>query len=129
MSDTSKRSELVTNDGRLPSRAHGGLLDQAMSRLPVEQQDALMQKAVEKRLDIEVKAAEAEQAYSNFERETDETVHQVRELGKTGMDITAKYHGRTASGGWEVEVRKSNYTLYIVVAAIVGIVALIYLVR
>ena len=106
------------------------LEDRPLSVIRVHRgQDAFMQKVLEKRLDIEVQAAQAEQGYSDFEQESNQTVRQVRELGKTGMDVTATYQGRTASGNWNVEVRKSNYTLYIAIAAIIGIVALVIVLR
>jgi hypothetical protein len=132
MNDTPKRTDLTTSNKQLPAappRGGGSLMDQALNRMPAEQQDAFMQKVLEKRLDIEVQAAQAEQGYTDFEQESNQTVRQVRELSKTGMDVTATYQGRTASGSWNVEVRKSNYTLYIAIAAIIGIIALIIVLR
>jgi len=145
MSETSKRTELTTGSSDASKRTDlspassgkplapvsrgGGVLDQALNRLPPEQQDALMQKALEKRIDIEVQAAEAERAYTNFEEESNQAVRQVRELGRTGMDVMASYEGRTASGSWNVQVSKTSYTLLIVIAAIVGIILLALVLR
>jgi len=143
-SDPAKRAELVADPGEKPQRHElatqrsqppaalprgGSVLDHAFNSLPVEKQHELMGTALQKKIELETKAADAEQAYRNFDEEIKGSVEHVRQLGKTGMDVTGTYEGRTASGRWEVQVRKSNYTVIMVIAAIIGIVALIVALR
>jgi hypothetical protein len=144
INESSTRAELVTHPNEAPQRHElatsrsqppatlprgSSILDHAFNSLPVEKQHELMETALQKKIEIETKAADAAQAYRNFDEETKGSVEHVRQLGKTGMDVTGTYEGRTASGRWQVEVRKSNYTVIMVIAAIVGIVALIVALR
>lgn len=130
-SNPSKRTDLTTSNSQPPAQLPRGssVLDHAFNSLPVEKQHELMETALLEKIRIEKQAADAQQAYKNFETEARESVDHVRELGRTGMDVTGSYEGRTASGKWQVEVRKSNYTVIMVVAAIIGIVLLIVALR
>lgn len=130
--DLARRNELrPTSDQQpLPPIPSGGsILDHAFNRLEPEQQQALMKKALEKKVELEVKAADAEIGHLNFSRESMQSVRHVNELARTGMDVTAKYEGETATGSWNVVARKSNYTVVMVIAAIIGIVALVLVLR
>ncbi len=112
---------------RLPRS--GSLLEHAFNTLPADKQQELMQTALEEKIKLEVQSAKADQAHEDFLTETNQSVRHIKELGKTGMDITANYEGKMASGSWQFEARKSNYTLYIAVAAIIGIVLLVVALR
>jgi hypothetical protein len=154
MSETPKRTELTTRSDDQLSRGElqtatnrapvskptsyappvqlprgGSLLEHAFNTLPADKQQELMQTALEEKIKLEVQSAKADQAHENFETETNQSVRHIKELGKTGMDITANYEGKMASGSWQFEARKSNYTLYIAVAAIIGIVLLVVALR
>lgn len=127
----SERTDLAPSRNQTPATLPRGssVLDHAFNSLPVEKQHELMETALQKKIEIETKAAEAQQAYRNFEHEIQGSVEHVRELGRTGMDVTGNYEGRTASGSWNFEVRKSNYTVIMVVAAIIGVVAIFLAMR
>jgi hypothetical protein len=119
----SGKNQLATNVPR------GGLLDATFQHLPAEHQKALIQKALEKRLDIEVEAVRADQHHAEFERESVESVRHLRELNRVGMDINAEYRGRTASGEWSVNAKKSNYSVTMVIAIVIGILGFVVLSR
>lgn len=122
--------ESVSSKNQLaPNVPRGGLLDATFQHLPAEQQKALVQKALEQRLDIEVEAARADQRHGDFERESVESVRHLKELNRVGMDVDAEYRGKTASGEWSVKAKKSNYTVIMVIAIVIGILGFIVLTR
>jgi hypothetical protein len=129
------RTEIVTTSPSTqgkplaPLPRGGNLLDHAFNSLPTEQQEALMQKAVEAKIDIERRAAESNQSHLDFQRESVEVVQQTRELQRSGVDFAGSYDGTSASGKWHVETKKSNLTVIIAVVAIIGIVLLVVALR
>lgn len=104
----------------------GNLLDSALAHLPQEQQLSLMQKALEKKLEIDAKAVEADQRHRASSVDMANTIHQVRALeNSTRSDYTVRADYETASGRTNVEIRKSNNTVIIVIAVVIGILVLI----
>lgn len=119
-------------NNNLPAKRHdltisqpGSLLDSALSKLPVEQQKALMQKAIEKRLDLDVDAKRADQRFQASSADMANTIGQVRALeNTTKSDYTVRADYETASGRTHVEIKKSNNTVIIVIAIVIGIAIL-----
>lgn len=118
------------DDPKLPTSVSkpGNLLDAAIAHLPPEQQQALTQKALERKLEIDVEAKKADMRYQASSVDMANTIHQVRALEKsTKSDYTVRAEYETASGRTNVEIKKSNNMVIIIIAIVIGIVALILL--
>lgn len=103
----------------------GNLLDAALAHLPPEQRQALAQKALERKLDIDAKAVEADNRYVASSLDMANTIHQIRALeNSTKSDYTVKAEYETASGRTNVEVKKGNNTIIITIAIVIGIIVL-----
>lgn len=103
----------------------GSLLDEALSKLPKEQQERLLSKAIEKRLDIDEEARKADLRYQASSIDMVNTIRQVNSLEQsTKSDYTVRAEYQTASGKTNVEVKKANNTVVIVIAIVIGIVIL-----
>ncbi len=104
----------------------GSLLESALSKLPKEQQERLLGKAIEKRLDIDEEAKRAELRYQASSLDMVNTIRQVNALEQsTKSDYTVRAEYQTASGKTNIEVKKSNNTVIIVIAIVIGIIILI----
>jgi len=104
----------------------GSLLDEALSKLPKEQQERLLGKAIEKRLDIDEEAKRADLRYQASSMDMVNTIRQVNSLEQsTKSDYTVRAEYQTASGKTNVEVKKSNNTVIIVIAIVIGIIILL----
>ncbi|MFN9510550.1 MAG: hypothetical protein ACK6AO_16195 [Planctomycetota bacterium] len=104
----------------------GNLLDAALAHLPAEQRQALAQKALERKLDIDAKAVEADNRHRASSVDMANTIHQVRALeDSTKSDYTVRAEYETASGRTNVEIKKSNNTVIIVIAIVIAIIVLI----
>lgn len=99
----------------------GSILDTAFNRLPAEQQQALLQKAVEEKLGLDVEAARANQRHSDSAEEMHQYIHQAKSYNAHGHDFVLTQQGKTHSGGWQAQISKRSYTLYIVIAIVTGI--------
>jgi len=103
----------------------GNLLEAALANLPQEQQIALMQKAIEKKLELDAKAVEADNRHRASSVDMANTIHQVRALeNSTRSDYTVRADYETASGRTNVEIKKANNTVIIVIAIVIGILVL-----
>jgi hypothetical protein len=103
----------------------GNLLDAALANLPPEQRQALAQKALERKLDIDAEAFKADMRYHASSADMANTIHQVRALeNSTKSDYTVKAEYETASGRTNVEIKKSNNTVIIVIAIVIAIIIL-----
>jgi hypothetical protein len=108
-------------------RDGGDLLDSAFSSLPEPQRQKLMEKAIEKKLELEVEAVKAEGRRVHSEIDMHNTVRHVRDLeSSTKSDYSVKANFETASGNTSVEIKKSNNTTIIVVAVVVAIIFLAF---
>lgn len=106
----------------------GSLLDSAFQQLPAEQRQKLLEKAVEKKLELDVKAFEAAQRHERSSADMHNTVRHVNDIERsTKSDYTVKANFETASGHTSVEIKKSNNTTIIVVAAVVAIIFLVFI--
>lgn len=104
----------------------GNLLDAALAHLPTEQRQALAQKALERKLDIDAKAVEADNRHRASSVDMANTIHQVRALeNSTKSDYTVRAEYDTASGRTNVEIKKSNNTVVIVIAIVIAIIVLL----
>ena len=103
----------------------GNLLDAALAHLPPAQRQALAQKALERKLDIDAKAVEADNRYRASSVDMANTIHQVRALeNSTKSDYTVNAQYETASGRTSVEIKKSNNTVIIVIAIVIAVIVL-----
>jgi hypothetical protein len=104
----------------------GNLLDAALAHLPAEQRQALAQIALERKLDIDAKAVEADNRHRASSVDMANTIHQVRALeNSTKSDYTVRAEYETASGRTNIEIKKSNNTVIIVIAIVIAIIVLI----
>lgn len=104
----------------------GSLLDEALSKLPKEQQERMLAKAIEKRIDIEAEAKIADLRFQASSADMANTIRQVHALEQsTKSDYTVRADYQTASGKTNVEVKKSNNTVIIVIAIVIGIILLL----
>jgi hypothetical protein len=104
----------------------GNLLDAALANLPAEQRQTLAQKALERKLDIDAKAVEADNRHRASSVDMANTIHQVRALeNSTKSDYTVRAEFETASGRTSVEIKKSNNTVIIVIAIFIAIIVLL----
>ncbi|MDP3029344.1 MAG: hypothetical protein Q8O04_07595 [Deltaproteobacteria bacterium] len=124
MTDESSKpnpTDLVNRPG-----SSGSLLETAFQSLPKEQRQKLMEKALEKKLELDVEAARAEGRHIRSDTDMHNTVRHVRELeSSTKSDYTVKATFETASGNTSVEVKKSNNTTIIIVAVVIAVVFLV----
>lgn len=129
MNEITRRNSL-DDDSKPPTSVSipGNLLEAALAHLPPEQRQALAQKALERKLEIDVEAKRAEMRYQASSVDMANTVHQVRALeNSTKSDYTLRADYETASGRTNVEIKKANNTVIIIIAIVIGIVALILL--
>lgn len=118
------------DDPKLPTSVSkpGNLLDAAIAHLPPEQRQALTQKALERKLEIDVEAKKADMRYQASSVDMANTIHQVRAIeNSTKSDYTIRADYETASGRTNIEIKKSNNMVIIIIAIVIGIVALILL--
>ncbi|GMU92856.1 MAG: hypothetical protein AMXMBFR4_19140 [Candidatus Hydrogenedentota bacterium] len=111
--------------GRLPEFGHENVLDTAIANLPPSQRDALIEKALERKLDLETDARRAEMRYRQSSADMENTVRHVRDLEmSTKSDYSVRAEFNTASGRTNVEIKKSNNLTIIVIAIVLGIIVL-----
>lgn len=125
MSDQNRNNP--DRESKLPATVSqpGNLLDAALAQLPPEQRQALAQKALERKLDIDAKAVEADNRYRASSVDMANTIHQVRALeNTTKSDYTVSAEYETASGRSTVVVKKANNTVVIVIAIVIAIIVL-----
>lgn len=104
----------------------GNLLEAAFQDLPLEQRQKLIEKALEKKLELDVEAVRAEQRHTRSERDMHNTVRNVQDLeSSTNSDYIVKANFETASGKTSIEVKKSNNTTIIVVAVTIAVIFLV----
>lgn len=126
MTDTNSKLTTRTGGSVVPASGTGSLLDSALANLPAEQREKLIQKALEKKLDLEVDAIKANRRFDASSADMANTVDQVRKLeASTRSDYTIRANYETASGNTTVEVKKGNNTVVIVIAVVVAIVFLV----
>jgi hypothetical protein len=126
MSDSNRNNS--GDQSELPATVSqpGNLLDAALAHLPAEQRQALAQKALERKLDIDAKAVEADNRHRASSVDMANTIHQVRALeDSTKSDYTVRAEYETASGRTNIEIKKSNNTVIIVIAIVIAIIVLI----
>jgi len=128
MSDQNSPNTASGPNQQLPAKIppSGNLLNAALAHLPLEQQQALAQRALERQIELDAAAAEAQHRYQNSSRDMDNTVDHVRELERsTKSDYTVRADYKTASGSTTVEIKKANNTVIIVIAIVIGVLVLL----
>lgn len=121
----------LSSGGQLTTREQnaGGFLEKAFAHLPVDKQQFLVEKAIEARLQLDQQSEEGARMNSQSKEEMDSVVDHVQKLARSKADFKSEHEGRTASGSWRTEVTKSNATMTIVIAAIIGLVLVLILNR
>lgn len=120
------------NPSEVATRAanSGGLLDATFQHLAPEQRQRLAEKAIEKKLELDVQAIQAAQRHERSSADMHNTVRHIGELERsTKSDYTVRATFETASGNTSVEVKKSNNTTIIVVAVVIAVIFLILFAR
>lgn len=121
-----KQNNLSTKKENFTLTQPGSLLDEVLAKLPEEQQENLRFKALEKRLDIDDESKRAELRYKASSMDMANTMHQIESTERaTNSDYTIKAEYETASGKTNIEVKKSNNTVIIVIAVVIGVVFLL----
>jgi len=121
MSDTNKEST-----GKLKLVEGDNLLDHALSQLTEDQRQQVLEKAVEKKIELDAESKKADLRYQASTADMANTIRQVDALEKsTQSDYKVKAEYETASGKTNIEVKKSNNTVIIVIAIVIGIILLL----
>jgi hypothetical protein len=115
MSDKQENLPVKREDFSLAQQ--GSLLDAALSQLPKEQQERLLAKAIEKRLDIDEEAKKADLRYKASSLDMVNTIHQVKALEQTTKsDYTVRAEYQTASGKTNIEIKSGCFAMLCVIA-------------
>lgn len=105
----------------------GNLLEAAFERLPKEQRQRLMEKALEEKLRLDVEAARAEGRNIRNAVDMQRMIHVLQDLeSSTNRDFTLQARYETASGNTSVEVKKSTNNTIVIVAVVIAIVFLAF---
>ncbi len=126
-----ENNELVPKDdlaGTLvPQQERKSLLDRSLDDLTPEERAEYSRKIVSKQIDLDESRAKAEQRHINSTRDLGNTVAAAQQLDLLSGDSTIREKSETASGTREIKVTKNNNTVIIVVAIVIGIVAVLIL--
>ena len=118
-----KQSPDGKSDLPAPISKSSNLLDAALANLSAAQQQALAEKAVERRLDLDADAKKAELRYRTSTADMANTIEHVRQLEtSTKSDYTVSAQYNTASGHTNVEIKKSNNLIIIVIAIVIALI-------
>ena len=123
---SNNRDDLPAKRDNFSLAQPGSLLDEALSKLPQDQQEKLLSKALEKRMDIDEEGKRADLRYQASSVDMANTIRQLDALEKsTNSDYTVHAEYETASGRTNIEVKKSNNTVIIVIAIVIGVILLL----
>lgn len=123
MTDANSKLTSRTSGSVTLTSGTGSLLDAALANLPAEQREKLIQKALEKRIDLDVEAIKANRRFDASSVDMANTIDHVRRLeASTKSDYTVRANYETASGRTSVEVKKGNNTVILVIAVVIAIV-------
>ena len=92
MTDSNSKVTVGKDGAIVPaSSGAGSLLDATLANLPAEQREKLIQKALEKKLDLDVEAIEANRRFDASSADMASTVDQIRKLeASTKSDYTVR---------------------------------------
>ena len=125
--DKSKSLERIANTAGLAKRPDVNLLDVAVEGLSPKDVEQIRARALEEKLRLDVGASEADQRFFNTARQMAADVRTARELDQGRNDFSIDSTHATASGQTTVRIKKSTNMGFMVVAVIVGVVALLLL--
>jgi hypothetical protein len=109
-------------------QSRGNLLNLTLDDLSENQKIELRKKILEEQIGLDVSQAKAEQRFHNSTRDMASTVQAVRNLEQSSKsDYEVRSTFETASGNTNITVKKSNSTVIIVVAIVIGIVLFLLL--
>ena len=80
MTDANSKLTSRTNGAVTPTSGTGSLLESALASLPAEQREKLIQKALEKKIDLDVEAIKANRRFDASSADMVNTVEHVRRL-------------------------------------------------
>jgi hypothetical protein len=129
---SNKENDLITSDqmqkALMRQQARGSLLNLSFADLNENQKIELRKKIIEEKLGLDVSQEKADQRFYNSTRDMANTINVVRGIeqsSKSDYDVRATFE--TASGSTNVTVKKSNNTVIIVVAIVIGIIIFLFL--
>jgi len=109
-------------------QASGELLQATLASLTPAQRAELAKVAADEQLRLDVAGRRADQLHFDSSRDLVNTVKTAEALEQTGTaDYEVVSHVRTASGSTRVRVKRNNGTIIIVIAVVIGLLALLLL--
>lgn len=129
-STNDKTSARQGGDQLVPVERQQNLLDLSTHNLSEEEARAIRSKALDAKLDIDKKRAEADDRYAHSSRDMVNTVGLVGKLEQTSSsDFEVNSHFDTASGHTSVRVKKTSNQAIVVIAIVVAVVILIVMLQ
>lgn len=128
MSEEQKPQTAIDRIGGSPAlakRPDTNLLDVAVAGLSEKDVQQLRGRAVEEKLRLDVSAREADHRFVNAARDMGATVRLAQELdhGRNDYNVDGTYE--TASGRTTVHIKKSTNQAFLIVAIVIGVLALL----
>ncbi|OGW41542.1 MAG: hypothetical protein A2Y97_04885 [Nitrospirae bacterium RBG_13_39_12] len=111
-------------------QSRGELLNLSFDDLNEKQKNALRERVLNERLNLEISHHKADQRFANSTRDMANTIKAVNALeqaSKSDYEIKSSYE--TASGSTNITVKKNNNTVIIVIAIVIGIIIFFFLKR
>jgi hypothetical protein len=130
MSDEQKPQtaiDRISGSSGLTKRPDANLLDLAVAGMSEQDVQQLRGRAVEEKLRLAVSAREADHRFVNAARDMGATVRLAQELDHGRNDYSVDGTYETASGRTTVHVKKSTNQAFLIVAIVVGVLALLVL--
>ncbi len=119
-------NQLTRRDSQAPILRPGNTLETALGHMTADQRTRLVAKATEARVRLDEAEMAADQRDRNSTRDSIKVVQMARALDQmTKSDHTIKATMETASGQTNIEVKRNNNLVIIVVAVVIGAVFLV----
>lgn len=101
----------------------GNLLENTLASLPEDKRAALLEKAISKRLEMDVAEFQAIHAIEVSNHDIDKTISSAAQLGmRKNVDFDVSSTHKTASGTTTITVKKSNANIIITIAIAIAVI-------
>jgi len=111
-------------------QSKGELLNLSFDDLTEKQKNALRERVLNEKFNLELSQHKADQRFANSTRDMANTIKAVNALEQASKsDYEVKSSFETASGSTNITVKKNNNTVIIVVAIVIGIIIFLFLKR
>lgn len=111
-------------------QTRGELLNLSFDDLNEKQKNALRERVLNEKFNLELSQHKADQRFTNSTRDMANTIKAVNALEQASKsDYEIKSSFETASGSTNITVKKNNNTVIIVVAIVIGIIIFLFLKR